>query len=238
MLILGIVLPTLTTYVYFFALAGYSDTIQKLAMAAGKGVQFALPVVWFLARRRSRDLSSWGPAETKTESSAKPLGFGIAWLTGIIIFVGMLGLYHCVLKQYPAMQSAAEAVRAKVSQLGFATPTAFIGLSAFYVILHSFLEEFYWRWFVFGGLRSYCSTTTAIVISSLGFMSHHVLVLANYFGWTHPTTYLFSICVAVAGALWAWMFHRSGRLGAPWLSHALADAAIFTVGFDMIRSAL
>ncbi|MEM7315862.1 MAG: CPBP family intramembrane glutamic endopeptidase, partial [Planctomycetota bacterium] len=124
----------------------------------------------------------------------------------------------------------------KVTQLGFATPIAFIGLSIFYVVLHSFLEEYYWRWFVFGGLRDHVSITAAILISSLGFMAHHVLVLARYFGWSNPTTYLFSACVAIAGILWAWMYQRTGKLWAPWLSHAMADAAIFTVGFDMIRS--
>jgi uncharacterized protein len=35
------------------------------------------------------------------------------------------------------------------------------------------------------------------------------------------------------GAFWAWLYHRSGNLIAPWLSHALIDAAIFTVGYDL-----
>jgi membrane protease YdiL (CAAX protease family) len=74
----------------------------------------------------------------------------------------------------------------------------------------------------------------AIPISSLGFAAHHVLVLALYFGWASPLTWLFAICVAVGGAIWAWLYDACDSLAAPWLSHALVDAAIFAIGFLMI----
>jgi membrane protease YdiL (CAAX protease family) len=73
----------------------------------------------------------------------------------------------------------------------------------------------------------------AIAISSLGFMAHHVLLLGLFFGWVSPLTYLFSMSVMIGGAFWAWLYNRSGNLVAPWLSHALIDAAIFVVGFEL-----
>jgi membrane protease YdiL (CAAX protease family) len=74
-----------------------------------------------------------------------------------------------------------------------------------------------------------------VAISSLGFMAHHVLVLGKYFGFSSPATWLFSVCVAVGGAVWAWLYERTESLLGPWLSHLLVDAAIFAIGYDLVR---
>ena len=39
-------------------------------------------------------------------------------------------------------------------------------LAVFYSAIHSLLEEYYWRWFVFGRLSQLCKLPTAIAISS------------------------------------------------------------------------
>ena len=78
----------------------------------------------------------------------------------------------------------------------------------------------------------------AVVLSSLAFTAHHVILLAVFFGgWSWPTIF-FSLCVAVGGAAWAWIYHRSGSLLGPWLSHLLIDAGIFIVGFDLVMRQL
>jgi membrane protease YdiL (CAAX protease family) len=69
-------------------------------------------------------------------------------------------------------------------------------------------------------------------------MAHHVILLATYFGWSSPWTYAFSLAVAVGGAVWAWLYERSGSLVGPWLSHLVVDAAIFLVGYDLARDLL
>ena len=79
---------------------------------------------------------------------------------------------------------------------------------------------------------------TAIVISSLGFMAHHVLVLGHFFGFNSFACWFFSLCVAVGGAFWAWLYERTGSLLGPWLSHLLIDAAIFLIGFDLVKGLL
>ena len=71
----------------------------------------------------------------------------------------------------------------------------------------------------------------ALLLSSLAFMGHHVIVLAHYF--PIGLTVLFSLAVAVGGAAWAWLYHRAGSLAAPWVSHLLIDAAIMVVGYDL-----
>ena len=54
-------------------------------------------------------------------------------------------------------------------------------------------------------------------------------------GFSSPATWLFSVCVAVGGAMWAWLYERTGSLLGPWLSHLLVDAAIFAIGYDLVR---
>ena len=66
-------------------------------------------------------------------------------------------------------------------------------------------------------------------------MAHHVLVLATFFGWTSPATYLFSLAIAVGAAVWAWLYARTDSIYGPWLSHLLVDAGIFLIGYDMVR---
>ena len=66
-------------------------------------------------------------------------------------------------------------------------------------------------------------------------MAHHVLVLATFFGWSSPATYVFSLAIAIGGAYWAWLYARSGSLYGPWLSHLLVDAGIFLIGYDLLH---
>ena len=76
----------------------------------------------------------------------------------------------------------------------------------------------------------------ALLISSLGFMAHHVLLLATYFSWSSPAMYFFSLSVAVGGAAWGWLYERTGSLYGAWFSHLLVDAAIFVIGFAIVHS--
>jgi len=109
-------------------------------------------------------------------------------------------------------------------------------LATFYSLLHSLLEEYYWRWFVFGRLRRLMSLPAAIGVSSLGFMAHHVCIVSVFFGWLSPMSLLLSAAVAMGGALFAWIYQRTNSLYAPWISHAFVDSAIFLIGYDLISS--
>ncbi len=110
----------------------------------------------------------------------------------------------------------------------------FMAVALFYSLCHSGLEEYYWRWFVFRHLNLRWNVAAATVVSSLGFMAHHVLVLARYFGWASPLTYLLALCVATGGVIWAVLYRRFGTLLGPWLSHAFVDAAIFAIAYQMV----
>jgi len=226
--LLALTLPTLVTWLYFVVLADHPAGIQQTAYSIGKGLQFALPVVWVLAVQRQR--LRFRPPGTKglTESVA----------FGVFVMVAMSVLFHVWLLPAGYLDAAREAIRQKVLGFGADTLWKYIALGTFYSACHSFLEEYYWRWFVFGQLRRMIPLTAAVLVSSLAFMAHHVLVLATFFGWSSPATYIFSLAVAVGGVVWAWIYHRSQSLYGPWLSHLFVDAGIFTIGYYLVKDLL
>jgi len=220
----ALVFPAVLTWVYFVALGGAAAGVQQAAYGVGKVIQFGFPLVWVLAVRRGR-LRWQGPGRAG-------VGAGLAF--GAAVLVAMLVVYHAWLGPAGALQAAAGPVRQKLEGFGLNTLQGYVALGAFYSLAHSLLEELYWRWFVFGQLRRLIPLWPAVAVSSVGFAAHHVIVLGRYFGGFTVPTVLFSLAVAFGGAFWAWLYHRSGSLWGPWLSHLLVDAGIFAIGYGMI----
>ena len=217
--------PTVLTWVYFIALADSAPWLQKGTYAVGKVIQFAFPLVFVLLIRKER-LAFRG---------IDPRGLVLAIGFGLLVSGAMLALYFFWLK--PAGFFAgpvADEIRGKLKGFGVTSLAAYAVLAVFYALVHSLLEEYYWRWFVFGRLRKLQPLGAAVAISSLGFALHHVLVLAKYFGWDSPATWLFSAGVAIGGAVWAIVYQQSKSLLGPWLSHLLVDGAIFLIGYDLM----
>jgi hypothetical protein len=151
-----------------------------------------------------------------------------------MVLAATLLLYFFWLKPAGYLATAAGPIMAKAMALGMSDPAQFILGGVLLSSIHALLEEYYWRWFLFGGLRRFMPVGSAVILSSLAFTAHHVILLAIYFGGFSWATILFSLCVAVGGAAWALIYHRSGSLWGPWLSHMLIDAGIFIVGYDLM----
>jgi uncharacterized protein len=244
--------PTLLTCVFFVALAQQTAGLQQSVFLAGKSLQFLFPAFWVFAVQRRRSaaggLSQFSPGGLSRFSPQRkwdcPLTLSpadskrlllIGLLFGAAVFAIMLLTYHAWFKPAGLLAGVGQNVNAKLAGFNLTGPVAFFVLATFYSLLHSFLEEYYWRWFAFGQLRRWVRPWTAIAISALGFTGHHIVVLSGYFGGFTWPTLLFSAAVAVGGAFWAWLYQRSGSLLGPWLSHVLIDVAIFVVGYDLIR---
>lgn len=229
------VFPSLMAWLYFVAAAGPAvpgtpPTHNLLAIglfALAKALQFAFPVVWtgLVERQRLRP---------------RPLGSaGLAWglAFGLLVAVGGWMALQWVLRNgtsFP-LEAIAGRVRGKMAEFGLLSAPAFLAFAAFLSVLHSFLEEYYWRWFVFGRLATMMPLGPATAASSLAFAAHHLIDLAVFFPGQFWTIALpLTGCVAMGGAFWAWLYARSGSLVAPWLSHALIDAAIMAAAYDVI----
>ena len=218
-LVFVLVFPFFLTLNYFVLLANAPQTVQQAAYSIGKVIQFTLPIlfvglvckerVWLRPINR-RDL---------IEGS----------LSGLVVFVMMLAVYLFWLRLPDGLlapnSSAHHMIYGRISSIGFADKGMFILLGIFYSVIHSGLEEYYWRWFVFRKL------SCPAVIASLGFTAHHVIILGTYFGYGSPYCWLASLGVFVGGWYWCWLYRRTDSIWGVWMGHSIVDAAIFTIGF-------
>jgi membrane protease YdiL (CAAX protease family) len=135
------------------------------------------------------------------------------------------------------MDVAGREIVGKLREFQIATPFGFVLFGVFISVAHSLFEEYYFRWFIFGRLRKHIRLWPAVTLSAVAFMAHHVLVMAVYFPGAFNLALVvmpFALCVAVGGAVWAWLYERSESLLAPWLSHLVVDVGIMVIGYDLV----
>jgi membrane protease YdiL (CAAX protease family) len=225
-LLIALIWPATAAWLYFVAADPSNHAVPSL-YSAGKVLQFALPLLcWILTERTRFHISS---------PRLRDLGGGIAF--GVAVFAAILMFYFAIVKSSAFLSGLDVQVRTKVIAMGLDSKTRYIFFVLFLSLFHSGLEEYYWRAFVFAGLRKHLPLPLAIAISSLGFMGHHVLVLSGFFpGRFWSATIPFSLAIAVGGAVWAYQYHRTRSIYPVWCGHALVDLAILTVGFDLVFS--
>lgn len=239
-LVFALLFPTAAAYLYF-VVAGESPWLASI-YSVSKGVQFGFPLAW-LAWAEGwqavllplRALLAGVSRQPVDRDFRLPSGCTAGLTSGLLMGGGLVGAYVLILRGGELMTVMAPRITARVDTIGVGTPLRYLLLALFLSILHSFLEEYYWRFFVFARLTRHLGHPAAVVVSSLGFAAHHVIVFDAFLGPQHlGTTVMFSLVVAAAGALWAWLYARDQSLLSPWLSHLLVDIAIMSVGYDMI----
>jgi len=223
-LLFAMLFPSLATWLYFVVFAG--SPAMRVVFAVGKAAQFAFPLVWNLLVEKRRPRFFAG--------GTRGLGAGLA--LGALL-AGAILIAYSVAMTSGILAGAPEAIRAKVVDIGASAPLAFLALALFYSLLHSLMEEYYWRGFVFAELQEMVAPGAAVALSSAAFMAHHVILLWLYFRGTWWLIPILAAGVAAGGAFWAWLYRKSDSLLGPWLSHMLVDAAIMAAGWDMIRAA-
>jgi uncharacterized protein len=227
--VFAVVFPTFVTWIYFILFEGESAVVGGVC----KAIQFGFPVCWvFLWMRMSLAESGLPKRGTDENVWSTRTNLLVGSGSGIAILLTTICYYHFAISgsQFDGLVLEIES---RVKKLSMGAPWQFAALGAFYSLVHSFLEEYYFRWFVFGRLRHLTSFLPAVIISSLAFMAHHVIVLWVFFGFSFHTVFL-SFSIVVGGLLWSWQYERSRSLIGPWVSHLFVDAGIFLVGYHMI----
>ena len=237
--VVALALPTVVTWIYFVVLAQAPSGTQQFAALAGKLLQFALPVAaWVYLRRQGLDVleRTLPPSSDPRSRRMLPILAGCSF--GALVALLMWVVFRWGLEPLPSFAAPRSAIRDKVLGMGIQSQLAFLGLGVFYSFCHAALEEYYWRWFVFRGARYLWGRWPGVVVSAVGFMAHHVIVIGCYFGWSNGWTYFLSVAVAVGGAVWAWLYDRTQSFWAIWGSHLIVDAAIFSIGYQIVHDLL
>jgi membrane protease YdiL (CAAX protease family) len=140
------------------------------------------------------------------------------------------------LAAWSAFEPVAYEVWERLEVLHAATPARYLVMAALLGVAHSLFEEVYWRWFALGELSRRLPAPAALAVGSLAFASHHWIVIDSFLAGAHrwTATLPLTLAVAVAGAVWGWLYQRHGALLPAWLSHLLADVAILGVGYHLL----
>lgn len=166
-------------------------------------------------------------------TSGKDLALGIG--LGLVMF-SLLALTYHQLQGFSFIPDVAVLIRNKLDAFHANTPLKYFFLAVFISVIHSFLEEYYWRWYVYNELRTKLNVVTASILASLAFTGHHVIVIKAYLpesivGWG---IYFFPAFVFVAGLFWSLIYEKWKNLWIPWISHLFADVAILWIGYQMV----
>jgi membrane protease YdiL (CAAX protease family) len=154
---------------------------------------------------------------------------------GLLVAGSGLALYFGAFRHHHLFRNASVQIAEKIARFGANEASRYFVVVALLTVVHSLLEEYYWRWFVFGGLTAHLAFWPAAVLSSLAFMAYHVIDLSVFFpGKLFSIVLPLGTCVAVGGIAWCWLYSHARSIYAPWISHLIIDAAIMGVGYDLL----
>lgn len=165
------------------------------------------------------------PLEWKLHLRSLPLGL----LSGCAIVALMFGCLQTPLGTL--VNDSTELIRKKSQQMGILEHYWLFAL--FLSLMHSLLEEYYWRWFVFKHLRNHLSSAfLAHLIAGIAFAAHHIVVTTQFFPFLWGL--FFGSAVGIGGILWSFMYERHDSLFGAWISHLIVDLGIFLVGHKLL----
>jgi membrane protease YdiL (CAAX protease family) len=216
----AMVVPLLGSLIYFVAYS--EEPWARAAYALVKVYTLVWPVLATALILRQR--VPWPDLRLPQHRRAVPLGLA----AGVV--VGGLGLLLMASPLGESLYAYTGEVRTKVVQLGILEN--YITFSLFLAFVNAAIEEYYWRWFVFGTLCRLVSAGTAAILSGLAFASHHVVVVSQYFSVTW--TIVMGLAIALGGYLWCRMVERQRTLVGAFVSHVVIDLAILWVGYQML----
>ena len=187
----------------------------QLAYGIAKLLLVIWPLLWWTGLHRQL------PSHVSLRRTS--LWYGL--VTGIIIVL-TVGLVSWLSTDF--FLNFRTALQAQVADFGL-NQTTYLWFALGLAIVHAGFEEWYWRSFVFRGLRLKLNWSAAALVSSLAFASHHIIVLMQF----APPWFsvMGGLAVGLAGYVWCYQYQKTGSLFGSWVSHLLADLVVMAVGY-------
>jgi len=146
----------------------------------------------------------------------------IGSIGAIAIIVGALFIF---LKMLDFGSIAGELSKIGVNKLTY----PFVALTI--AIVNPFMEEYFWRGFVFRVFAKYTNIWFAYATGVL-FALHHMLIVGGWFNWWQFL--LVTSFLAVVGVLFNYSYHKTGSIYASWIVHMVADIVIVVIGWFLV----
>lgn len=158
----------------------------------------------------------------------KKKGLGICLGLGLGIYGLILGGYFLI-GPYFVFSSIAGALTENAG----VTKDYFLWVSLYISFVNSFLEEFFFRGFLFTNLKGLWNRPTAYGISCVLFAGYHVAMML---GWFSPVLFCMIMAGLMAGgAIFNHLNERLDTIYCSWLTHMFANFAINTIGFLLLK---
>jgi uncharacterized protein len=113
------------------------------------------------------------------------------------------------------------------------TPANFVFVGLYITFANSFIEEFFFRGFIFLNLYNMKKQKSAYIYSSLLFGLYHIAIFKTWFN-----VWLILLCLVgliTVGFVFNWLNTKSKNFINSWLVHIFADSAIILIGFKMFN---
>ena len=147
---------------------------------------------------------------------------------GVGIYVVILGGYFLVSPFFDFSKIAG----ALTTNAGV-TKENFLYVSLYISFANSFLEEFFFRGFVFTNLKQLSGRKLAYIFSAAAFSLYHVAMMI---GWFSPVLFvLVMVGLAAGGVIFNWLNEKLDTIYCSWLTHMFANFAINTIGFMLLK---
>lgn len=200
--------------------------VDYLTKTIAKLVLFAV-VPYIYMRRSGQSLSPSRP--NHSWSPTRP-SFSLGLALGALSFVVIIAAY-LVLGRYVDFNSIVQELQTK-SKI---TPANFLLVGLYITFGNSFLEEFFFRGFVFLSLFRNGQRTLAYLYSSILFGIYHIAIFKTWF--SAPLIALALFALISVGIIFDWLDTKTDSFVNSWIVHILADSAIILIGmriFGMI----
>lgn len=218
-LLLLVPAPTLGVWAAMWSPSLRGSGVGQVIYAVTKVWILVLPLIW-------HKLVVGKPFEVN-----RPHGMAMGWLSGIAIGVVILLFYLAI----GSKLLDPESIRTTATANGLDQAWKYLGLVLYLSFVNSLLEEMVWRWFVQTQFETLFPTWTAAILSAGCFTLHHVFALKAQMDWV--ATLLASLGVFVGGCIWSWCRARYRNVWPGYVSHILADLAIFWIGWQILFAA-
>lgn len=150
----------------------------------------------------------------------------MGFLFGIISFLIILIAYY-VLRNIINFKSISENLQSK-SKI---TASNFIFVGLYITLGNSFLEEYFFRGFIFLNLYELKSKKCAYIYSSLLFGLYHIAIFKTWFN--IELVGLALIGLISIGFIFDWLDTKSKNFINSWIVHIIADSAVILIGLKM-----
>lgn len=158
----------------------------------------------------------------------KKKGAIIAFGIGAALYTLLLGAYFLIGPYFNFSKIAGSLT----SNAGI-TKDNFLIISLYISFVNSFLEEFFFRGFLFTNLKKSSNRILAYLLSASLFACYHVAMMI---GWFSPILFILVMAgLLVGGIIFNWLNEKLDTIYCSWLTHMFANFAINTIGFILLN---